>query len=91
MIFVSLQEREDSYQLNAHSKVQNLEQIWPKSSLNEWATPDGAHTQKRRPQKVDVPRSIRSTAQVCKDGIREVKTQLEVQLERNVKGKEGLL
>ena len=44
-------------------------------------TTEGGHIQEK----------YRSIAQVCKDRIREVKTQLELKLERDVKGKEGLL
>lgn len=57
MISVSLQDREDSYQLSELSKEQKLEQVWQMSSLDEWTTPDGGHTLKRRPQNMVIPRT----------------------------------
>lgn len=53
---ISLQERKDSYQLSAHSKAEKLEQACQKYKVVEWAIPDGAHTQKKRPQDLAIPR-----------------------------------
>lgn len=51
------------------------------SSYTKGKNTEDGHTQEK----------YRSIAQVCRDGIREVKTQLELKLERDVKGREGLL
>lgn len=57
-----------------------MDNSWWRSYTKEKTTEHG-HTQDK----------YRSIAQVCKDRFREVKTQLELKLERGVKGKEGLL